>query len=1070
MSALFHSARRIAALFLVSFLLPSLAKAQDPPPFQLQVDYSPHGMVSAAQPLATWAGVQMLEAGGNAADAAVAAAFAVAVVEPTMNSIGGRTQILVRIPNGEIRGIDATTQAPATYDPETAPQAGYGYAVIGVPGAVAGLVRLQGEFGTLPLETVMGPAIQFAREGFPVNSIVAGQFAQALSDAREFEGTRRAYLKPDGSPYAEGELLVNAELATTLTTIAKTEGEDFYRGEIARRMAEDIQANGGAVTLQSLQDYQAEDALVVRGSYRGYDLAGSYIPSAGALAIEALQILENFDLRAMEPAERTAHVGMALTLAFQDWRLQGPPDMAEQLTSKEWAAQRAQEMDVLVGGARVGLGSGGAGYDAGLVGQDPLAHVAGSHTTHLSTADESGMMVALTQTLGPNMGSKVVTPGLGFLYASTLGGYLGHMEPGERARSNICPFMVLDDGAPLLVLGAAGGAQIPVAVVNAIVHFVDGGLPFPEALNAPRVGPNRTGGLLLETHSGAGYSSDLVEAVRALGVAVEEVPRTAAFGRIHGIRYHAETGKWEGAADPDWAGSALGARAPGAVPGEDVYDVIIRNGRVFDGMGNPWFHADVALNGDRIAAIGDLSEARGLEEIDAAGLFVAPGFIDTHTHAGGGLATPGLSHARPLLAQGQTMILANPDGRSPLDLAAQREDLLRDGLGVNVGQMVGHGSLRQAVIGMENRLATPEELEEMKALLRAGLEEGAWGFSAGPFYTPGSYSDTHEHVELGKVAAEFGVPYQSHVRDEADYSVGVIAAVEEVITVAREGGLPGVFTHAKVLGPNVWGFSQAIVHRIERARAEGVEVWADQYPYPASATGLSAALLPRWAQGGGQDSLVARLNDPATLERIRAEMVDNLARRGGADRIQFRRYRQDPSIEGRLLSEVAEERGMDPIDLSIEFFKVASPSIVSFNMHEKDIATFMKQPWTMTSSDGDLVPWMEGVPHPRAYGAFSRKLRHYALDEGVIDLPFAIRSMTSLPAQVYRIPDRGTLQVGKAADVVVFDLETLRDNATFTEPHQLSEGMVHVFVNGKAAIKNREFTGVLAGRVLRKKR
>ena len=1061
MSALSRTSQRLAVLFSVALLLPSGVRAQDPPPFQLQVDYSPHGMVSAAQPLATWAGVQMLEAGGNAADAAVAAAFAIAVVEPTMNSIGGRTQILIRLPSGEIRGIDATTQAPATYDPETAPQAGYGYAVIGVPGAVAGLVRLQGEFGTLPLETVMGPAIRFAREGFPVNSIVAGQLASAASDASEFEGTRASYLKPDGSPFAEGEILANPELAVTLTTIAKTEGEDFYRGEIARRMAADIQANGGAVTLQSLQDYQAEDALVVRGSYRGYDLAGSYIPSAGALAIEALHILENFDLKSMDPAERTAHVGMALTLAFQDWQLQGPPEMAEQLTSKEWAAQRASAMKEMVSGRSVGAVAGN---------ENPLAHLTGSHTTHLSTADESGMMVALTQTLGPNMGSKVVTPGLGFLYASTLGGYLGYMEPGERARSNICPFMVLDDGAPLLVLGGAGGAQIPVAVVNAIVHFVDEGLPFPEALNAPRVGPNRTGGLLLETHSGAGYSKDLVEAVRAMGVDVQETPRPAAFGRIHGIRYHAQTGNWEGAADPDWGGSALGARAPGAIPGQTTYDVIIRNGKVFDGMGNPWFHADVALNGDRIVAIGDLTEARGLEEIDAEGLFVAPGFIDTHTHAGGGLGTPELSHARPLLAQGQTMILANPDGRSPLDLAAQRDQLLQDGLGVNVGQMVGHGSLRQAVIGMENRLATPQELEEMKALLRAGLEEGAWGFSAGPFYTPGSYSDTHEHVELGKVAAEFGVPYQSHIRDEADYSVGVIAAVEEVITVAREGGLPGVFTHAKVLGPNVWGFSQAIVHRIERARAEGVEVWADQYPYPASATGLSAALLPRWAQGGGQDSLAARLNDPATLERIRAEIVDNLARRGGADRIQFRRYRQDPSIEGRLLSEIADERGMDPIDLSIEFFKVASPSIVSFNMHEKDIHTFMKQPWTMASSDGDLVPWMEGVPHPRAYGAFTRKLRHYAVDEGVIDLPFAIRSMTSLPAQVYRIPDRGTLQVGQAADIVVFDLETLQDKATFTEPHQLSEGMVHVFVNGQAAIKDREFTGVLAGRVLRKKR
>jgi N-acyl-D-amino-acid deacylase len=505
------------------------------------------------------------------------------------------------------------------------------------------------------------------------------------------------------------------------------------------------------------------------------------------------------------------------------------------------------------------------------------------------------------------------------------------------------------------------------------------------------------------------------------------------------------------------------------VEGQETFDVIIRNGKVFDGTGNPWFLADVAFRGGRIAAIGELSHASAPVDVDATGLFVSPGFIDTHTHAGGGLATAELSHARPLLAQGLTMILANPDGRSPLDLAMQRETLLLDGLGVNVGQMVGHGSLRQAVIGMEDRFATDQELEEMATLLRAGMEEGAWGFSAGPFYTPGSYSDTREHVELGKVAGEYGAPYQSHIRDEADYTVGVIAAVEEIISVARASGAPGVFTHAKVLGPNVWGFSQAIVHRIERAREEGLEIYADQYPYPASATSLSAALLPRWSQVGGSDSLRARLNDPATLARIREEMVENLARRGGADRIQFRRFVQDTSIEGRLLSDVATERGMDPLDLAIEFFKVGSPTIVSFNMHDNDIATFMTQRWTMTSSDGSLVTWMEGVPHPRSYGSFPRKIRHYALDEGIIDLAFAIRSMTSLPAQVYRIPDRGLLREGLAADVVVFDLATIRDKATFTEPHQLSEGMVHVFVNGQAAIMDGEFTGVLAGEVLRKR-
>ena len=895
--------------------------------------------------------------------------------------------------------------------------------------------------------------------------------------------------------------MVNEALAATLEAIAATNGEAFYRGEIAERMAADIQANGGVVTLESLREYRAEDAFIVRGSYRGYELVGSHNPSAGSLAILALHILETFDLAAMSPEERTARVGLALGMAADDWDFHGTPETAARLTSKEWASRRASELEATFRASRLGAAVGAVGLDippgaseqqatVGAVGLrdggwawEPMdrpsawgpvavqarrkaSNAGDSHTTHLSVADSKGMMVSLTQTLGPTWGSRVATPGLGFLYATTLGGYLGETVPGQRASSNICPFMVFRDGEPLLILGASGGAMIPVAVVNAVVHFVDGGLPFSQAVTAPRVSADRTGGVVLETHDGAGYTLELGEAIRDLGLEVREDPRVGAFGRIHGIRYHSHSGLWEGVADPDWGGSALGLESTAG----EVHDVLIRNGMVLDGTGNPWFRADVGLRGDRIAAVGDLSQARGLVEIDATGLMVAPGFIDTHTHAGGGLATEGLSHAHPLLAQGITMVLVNPDGRSPVDLGVQREALLRHGLGVNVGQMVGHGSLREAVMGMEDRPATPEELEEMRSLLRAGLEEGAWGLSAAPFYTPGSYSDTREHVELGKVAAEFGVPYQSHIRDEADYTIGVVAAVEELITVAREAGIPGVLTHAKVLGPNVWGFSQAIVHRIEGARQEGVEVWADQYPYPASSTSLAAALLPRWAQVGGQDALLERLDDPATRARIRADVVENLARRGGADRIQLHGLRQDPSVAGRLLEEVAEERGLDPVDLSMELFRTGAPGIVSFNMHEMDIRTFMVQPWTMTASDGDLVPWMEGVPHPRGYGAFSRKIRHYVLDEGVVDLAFAIRSMTSLPALVYRIPDRGLLTEGMAADVVVFDLETLRDKATFTEPHQLSEGMVHVFVNGRAAIRDGEVTGELPGRVLRKGR
>lgn len=498
--------------------------------------------------------------------------------------------------------------------------------------------------------------------------------------------------------------------------------------------------------------------------------------------------------------------------------------------------------------------------------------------------------------------------------------------------------------------------------------------------------------------------------------------------------------------------------------------ILIRNGRLLDGMGNPWIYGDVLLRGDRIAAVGKLGDVDADEVVDATGLYVAPGFIDTHTHAGGGLATPGLSHGRPLLAQGLTTIFANPDGGGPVDMAEQRADLLRDGLGVNVAQFVSHGSVRGAVLGSEDRAPTPEEMARMKALVRAGMEEGAWGMSSGTFYVPGFYAEPEEIEELAKVVAEYKGGYQSHYRDESDYTVGVIAAVDEVINVGRVAGIPAVLTHVKALGPNVWGFGAAIAKRVERARAEGVQVFADQYPYTASATALSAALLPRWSQAGGRDSLMARMARPADMARIHEAMVDNLARRGGADRIQFRRYRPDPSIEGRLLSDLAEEQGRDALDVAVDLIKGGSVSIVSYNMDDDDVATLMTQPWTMTSSDGDLVPWMEGVPHPRSYGAFPRKIRLYVNEKGVVTLEHAIRSMTSLPALVYGMPDRGVLRAGAAADVVVFDLARVKDTAEYTAPHQLAEGMVWVFVNGQAAVRDGEFTDVRAGRVLQKGR
>ncbi len=498
------------------------------------------------------------------------------------------------------------------------------------------------------------------------------------------------------------------------------------------------------------------------------------------------------------------------------------------------------------------------------------------------------------------------------------------------------------------------------------------------------------------------------------------------------------------------------------------YDLILRGGRILDGTGNPWFRGDVAVLDGRIAAVGDLGDAESDGVLDATDLYVAPGFIDTHSHAGSGLATAELSHGRPLLAQGITTIFANPDGGGPVDLGSQREALLRDGLGVNVAQFVPHGSVRRAVLGMDDRLASDEELDRMRRLVREGMTEGAWGLSSGPFYAPGSYSDTRELVALARVAAEFGGAYQSHIRDESTYTIGVAAAVEEVVTVAREAGLPGVWSHAKALGPDVWGYSLPLIRRLERARADGVEVYMDQDPYTASATSLAAALLPRWAQAGGADSLQARLERPEDLGRIREAVVENLLRRGGADRIQFRRFPQDTSIEGRTLSAVAEELGLGSVEAALHLFRQGSPSIVSHNMAEEDVALIMAHEMTMTASDGGLVPWGEGVPHPRSYGAFTRKLETYVREEAV-SLEEAIRSMTSLPARVYRIPHRGEIRAGAAADLVVFDLAAVHTPATFTDPHHLSEGMVHVLVNGRLAVTDGDFTGTLAGDVLRKR-
>jgi N-acyl-D-aspartate/D-glutamate deacylase len=495
------------------------------------------------------------------------------------------------------------------------------------------------------------------------------------------------------------------------------------------------------------------------------------------------------------------------------------------------------------------------------------------------------------------------------------------------------------------------------------------------------------------------------------------------------------------------------------------FDLLIRNAHVYDGMGNPWMRADVAVAGDRIVAVGTLSGATAKKVIDAAGLSLTPGFIDVHSHAGGGLATDALKHGQPVLAQGITTVVVNPDGGGPIDLQNQRATYTKQGIGLNVALMVPHGSIRREVMNMTDRDPNAQELARMVALTRAGVQAGAFGLSSGLYYAPGSYSKTAEVVAMAKAVAEAGGVYSSHIRDESDYSVGLMAAVQEVIDVAEQADLIGIVTHVKALGPASHGLSLAIVERIEAARARGVQVYADQYPYSASGTGITGALIPRWAQVAGRDALLRRIRGDEgkkILEEVRA----NIARRGGADTLVISRYSADPSIEGKNLADLAKAAATTPEQHALNLLQKGDASLVSFNMSERDIELLMRQTWTMTSTDGDLVPMGQGKPHPRAYGAFPRKLRLYVRERGVVDLPFAIRSMTSLPAQVFGMKDRGQIRVGAFADLLLFDPAVVNDAATYQEPHQLAEGMTHILVNGVLVRENGSFTSALPGRVL----
>lgn len=499
-------------------------------------------------------------------------------------------------------------------------------------------------------------------------------------------------------------------------------------------------------------------------------------------------------------------------------------------------------------------------------------------------------------------------------------------------------------------------------------------------------------------------------------------------------------------------------------------DVLLRNGRLCTGRADSLVEGGLAWRDGVLTAVGDVGGWSAAREIDVAGRVIAPGFIDVHSHAAQGLSRAPLHTAHGLLAQGITAVVVNPDGGGPLDIAAQQVAFSRHGVGVHIATLIGHGVVRGATVGLERRAPTSPELDTMRGHVRAGLAAGAFGLSSGLFYAPGHFAETSELVALMEVVGDVGGLHTSHIRDEGTYTTGLVASVDEIITIAEATATTGVVSHMKALGPDAWGLVHDCARHIEAARARGVSVFADQYPYEASSTSLGAALLPRSAQEGGRSSLERRLADAGSRASLLPDVRENIRRRGGAASLVLAFYPPETALEGRDLGAIAEARQTTPEAAALDLIAVRDPSIVSFNMSTDDIDFLMSRPWMMTCSDGALALAGEGRPHPRGHGAFTRKLTAFVRDRQVLPLPAAIRSMTTLPANVFGLPRRGRLEPGAAADVVVFHLADLHDRATYQEPHHLAAGMAWVFVDGVAAIEAGRFTNALAGTILRRGR
>lgn len=499
------------------------------------------------------------------------------------------------------------------------------------------------------------------------------------------------------------------------------------------------------------------------------------------------------------------------------------------------------------------------------------------------------------------------------------------------------------------------------------------------------------------------------------------------------------------------------------------YDILIKNGFILDGSGNPWFRGDIGLIGKRIARIGYIDSGHAKKIIDATNLMVTPGFIDVHTHCDREIAeVPTVDN---YILQGVTTVIGGNCGGHSYPLAELFRNIDENGISVNFGCLVGHNTVRKEVMGYKMDPPSADELEKMKTLIEQEMKAGALGFSTGLAYLPGIYSNAKELTALASVIVRYGGIYTSHIRDQGQK---ITEAIQEAIEVGENNNIPVLISHIKLAEDTVWGKPEMITKPVEEARERSVEVFLDQYPYTATSSGFTSS-LPSWSFEGGRESFLERLKNKDAYQKIRSYVVQRrLTTTKNINKLKtiyVSRFQKHPEYEGKNLHEILIFQGKDPTienaaDLIIEIEKIGGAGGIFFQMDEKDVEALMRLPYTMHASDGSVQVLGEGVPHPRNYGTFPRVIAHYVREKGVLSLEEAIRKMTSLPAQIFRIRERGMLREGMFADITIFGFQSFEDKATFTDPHQYSQGLGYVIVNGEVVVEDNIHKGKLPGMII----